>query len=79
MKTVSFKIEESILEQAEIIQSELNQSRNSYLNDAIAHYNSVQRNQLLEKQLEFESNLVRENSMDVLRDFEEMDYGDQSI
>ena len=34
------------------------------------YYNKVQKRQFLEKQLKIESNLVRKNSLDVLKDFE---------
>jgi predicted transcriptional regulator len=70
MKTVSLKIDDSIFVETEKILSGINMPRNRYINEAIAYYNKVQKRQLLEKRLKAESALVREDSMKVLKDFE---------
>jgi len=70
MKTVSLKIDDSIFGETEKILSVLKMPRNRYINEAIAYYNKVQKRQLLEKRLKTESSLVREDSMKVLQDFE---------
>ena len=70
MKTVSLKIDDSIFGETEKILSGINMPRNRYINEAIAYYNKVQKRQLLEKRLNAESALVREDSMEVLKDFE---------
>jgi len=70
MKTVSLKIDDSIFGETEKILSGINMPRNRYINEAIAYYNKVQKRQLLEKRLKAESALVREDSMKVLKDFE---------
>lgn len=49
---------------------ELQQARNRYINEALASYNRIQRRKLLREQLAFESELVREDSMEVLADFD---------
>ncbi|MHB1148532.1 MAG: hypothetical protein ACYC01_13170 [Lutibacter sp.] len=70
MKTVSLKIDDSIFGETEKILSGINMPRNRYINEAIAYYNKVQKRQLLEKKLKTESTLVREDSMNILREFE---------
>ncbi len=76
MKTVSLKVDDSIFGETERILSQLNKSRNRYINEAIAYYNRVQRRQLLEKALKKDSDLVKENSLTVLKEFERIDYVD---
>ncbi len=70
MKTVSLKIDDSVFGETEKILSGIKMPRNRYINEAIAYYNKVQKRQLLEKRLKTESVLVREDSMKVLKDFE---------
>jgi len=69
MKTVSLKIDDAIFGETEKILSRLKKPRNRYINEAIAHYNRVQRKKLLEQKLEKESHVVRLDSMEVLKDF----------
>ena len=76
MKTVSLKIDDSIFGETEKILSKINKPRNRYINDAIDYYNRIQRRTIIEKKLKKESNLVKTDSMDVLKDFEEIDYVD---
>ncbi|KUO68049.1 MAG: hypothetical protein ACYCZ2_18925 [Lutibacter sp.] len=72
MKTVSLKIDDSIFGETEKILSGINIPRNRYINEAIAYYNKVQKRQLLEKKLKTESALVGEDSMNILREFENL-------
>ena len=76
MKTVSLKIDEEIFEDTEKILSEIKKSRNRYINEAIDHYNLIQKRAILEKQLSRESKMVKEDSINILRDFEKVEYGD---
>ena len=76
MKVISLNIDEAIFYETEKIVSQLEKSRNRYINEAIDYYNKMQSRKLLEKRLKKESELVKENSMDVLNDFEEIDYAD---
>jgi hypothetical protein len=76
MKTVSLKIDDSIFGETEKILSKIKKPRNRYINDAIEYYNRIQKRALLEKKLIKESDLVKADSMDVLKDFEEIDYVD---
>ncbi len=76
MKTVSLKIDDSIFGETEKILSKISISRNRYINEALDYYNKVQKRQILEKRLKVESELVKKDSMNVLKDFENMDYAD---
>jgi len=76
MKTVSLKIDDSIFGETEKILARIKKPRNRYINEAIEYYNKIQRKNILEKRLQLESELVKENSMSVLKDFEEFDHAD---
>jgi hypothetical protein len=76
MKNVSLKIDDSIFGETEKILSRIKKPRNRYINEAIDYYNKLQRRLLLEKKLKKESDLVKKDSMSVLKDFEEIDYVD---
>jgi hypothetical protein len=75
MKTVSLKIDDSIFGETEKILSRIKIPRNRYINEALEYYNNVQRRLLLEKRLKNDSDLVKAESMNVLKDFERIDYG----
>jgi predicted transcriptional regulator len=76
MKTVSLKIDDSIFGETEKILSRIKMSRNRYINEAIEYYNRLQRRQILEKKLKSDSDLVKKDSLSVLKDFERIDYVD---
>jgi hypothetical protein len=76
MKTVSLKIDDSIFEETEKILSTIKVPRNRYINEALEYYNKIQRRQLLEKKLKSDSELVKNESINVLKDFERIDYVD---
>ncbi len=76
MKTVSLKIDDSIFGDTERILSRIKKPRNRYINEALDYYNRIQRRLLLEKKLKSESEIVKTDSMTVLKDFEEIEYHD---
>jgi hypothetical protein len=76
MKTVSLKIDDSIFGETEKILSRIKKPRNRYINEALEYYNRIQRRLILEKRLKKESQLVKKDSMSVLKDFEEVDFDD---
>jgi hypothetical protein len=76
MKTVSLKIYDTIFSETEKILTQKKISRNRYINEAIEYYNKLQRRQILENKLKLESALVREDSLNTLKDFERIDYVD---
>ena len=75
MKTISLKIDDNIFEETESILSKNKKPRNRYINDALEYYNRVQKRLQLEKNLEAESYQVGEESINVLREFEDIEYG----
>jgi predicted transcriptional regulator len=79
MKTVSLKIDDTIFGETEKILSKISIPRNRYINDAIDYYNKAQKRQILEKKLRTESELVSNESMAILKDFENIDYADESV
>jgi hypothetical protein len=62
--------------ETEKILSRINKPRNRYINEAIDYYNRLQKRLLLEKILRNESSLVKNDSMQILKEFEEIDYAD---
>ena len=76
MKTISLKIDDSIFGETEKILARIKKPRNRYINEAIDFYNKMQRKQMLEKKLKKESDIVKADSLSVLKDFEEIDYAD---
>jgi predicted transcriptional regulator len=76
MKTISLKLDDSVFKETEEVLSKMKKARNRYINEAVSYYNNIQRRKILESILEKESLLVAENSMSVLKEFEEIDYED---
>lgn len=79
MKTISLKIDDSIFGETENLLLSIKKPRNRYINDALEYYNTVQKRILLQKQLHFESKLVSESSLEVLKEFELIDNLNESI
>jgi len=75
MKTVLLKLDDSIFVETENILSRIKRPRNRYINEAVEFYNKFQKRQILEKRLRIESALVMEESMNVLKEFEEVENG----
>lgn len=76
MKTISLKIDDINFGETEKILSQIKKPRNRYINEAIENYNRLQKRLLLEERLKYESDLVKQDSLDVLKDFEGVDYVD---
>jgi metal-responsive CopG/Arc/MetJ family transcriptional regulator len=73
MTSISLKIDDQILTEADSIWKGVHKSRNNYFNEAIAYYNSIKRKELLAKQLAKESKLVKLSSMEVLGEMEKLE------
>ena len=75
MKTVLLKLDDSIFVETENILSRIQmpRNRNRYINEAVEYYNKFQKRQILEKRLQSESALVMKESMNVLKEFEEVE------
>ncbi|MBI9037201.1 MAG: hypothetical protein JEY97_03640 [Bacteroidales bacterium] len=52
----------------------MKKSRNRYINETLDYYNRIQRRLIIENKLKKESGLVKDNSISVLKDFENIDY-----
>ena len=76
MKNLSLKIDDSIFKETEKILSKIKKPRNRYINEAIDYYNRLQKRLLIEKKLKNESELVKEDSISILKEFEKIDYED---
>lgn len=80
MKNLSLKLDDAIYQETESILKEIKTSRNRYINEALTYYNRLQRNKILAKKLRFESLMVQEESMNILAEFENIEYNvDQTI
>lgn len=73
MKTISLKINDDIFAETEEILQTKRKPRNRYINEAIEFYNKIQQRELLKAKLKKESLLVRDESMKVLREFENIE------
>ena len=71
MKTISLKINDLIFEETEKILSKNKKPINRYINEALKYYNQVQKQMLLEKTLKKESELVKVESISILKDFKQ--------
>lgn len=76
MKTISLKLDESIFGETEKILALMKKPRNRYINEAIENYNKLQKRMILETKLRMESELVKKDSLAVLKEFEELGYAD---
>jgi len=65
-------MDEKIFQETEKILNKVKKNRNRYINDAVDFYNSLQKRRILSNQLKKESKLVREESMKILEEFENL-------
>ena len=79
MKSISLKLDEPVFIETEKILESLHRPRNRYINDALAYYNRINRRKLLAKALAAESELVANDSLCILREFEEIEYENQNL
>ncbi len=70
MKSILLKLDEKLLEETEVYVKELKISRNNYIKKAVERYNKLMDRKKLEKELAYESFMVREESMEVYKAFE---------
>jgi len=76
MKNISLKLDDAVFGETEKILSRIKKPRNRYINEALEFYNRFQKRVLLEKKLKEESDLVKLDSLAVLKEFENIDYAD---
>jgi metal-responsive CopG/Arc/MetJ family transcriptional regulator len=70
MKTLSLKLDDHIFQETEVVLSKVKKSRNRYINEAVDYYNRLNKRILISKKLSAESELVKDESMTVLNEFE---------
>ena len=73
MKSLSLKLQDDIFQETENMLEKINKPRNTYINEAIDFYNKHQRRLWLKEQYAYESKLIAESSMEVLREMENLD------
>lgn len=73
MKVLSLKLKEEVFEEVEIIVKKFHIPRNAYINEALSFYNKINQRRLLKKQMEKASALVKASSLEVLREFENIE------
>ncbi len=76
MKTLSLKLEDQIFSDTEIVISSVKKTRNRYINEAVDYYNRYNKRKILAKKLAKESDLVREESLAVLAEYERISHED---
>ena len=69
-KAISVKLGNDIFEAAEETIKYLNIPRNAYINKAVDFYTKIQNRNILKEQLLTESQIVAQNSLSVLKEFE---------
>ena len=72
-KALSLKIKDDIFKEVEEIIHQTNIPRNAYINQALSFYNKLSKRKLVKRKLEYESNLVQQNSLEVLDEFEKIE------
>jgi predicted transcriptional regulator len=72
MKVLSLKLDDDIFDETEEITAKLRLARNRYINEAVNMYNLVQKRRLLKKSLAKESSLAAFESMEILREFDQL-------
>jgi hypothetical protein len=79
MKTLSLKLDDNIFNETEIVLTKVKKSRNRYINEAVDYYNRVNKRILISRKLSNESKLVRNESLLVLSEFENLTDENQTI
>jgi predicted transcriptional regulator len=72
-KALSLKLRNDVFARVEKMTRQVHMPRNTYINRALDFYTSYNERKLLRKQLQKESFMVRENSAELLYDFEKME------
>lgn len=73
MKTISLKIDDDIFRETEDILKTKKKPRNRYINEAIDFYNKAQQREIMREQFRISSLLVREDNMEILKEFEALE------
>jgi len=71
MKTITINIDDLIFEDTKKISQKIKKPRNININEALYYYNQIKKRILLEKTLKKESCLVKDDSIHVLKEYED--------
>lgn len=72
-KLLSLKIKDDIFLEVEKITKQNKISRNAYISQALAYYNTLNKRRNLRKQLQYESTIIKNNSLEILEEFEKLE------
>lgn len=72
-KLISVKMDENILKETDDMVKKLGISRNKYVNEAVAEYTRAKKKADIEAQIKNEIEVIRESSMEVLKEFEALE------
>ena len=72
MKNLSLKLDERVFNETERILESLKESRNRYINRAVDYFNKMQRRKLVGEQIAAESLIIRNDSLEICREFEQL-------
>ena len=73
MKTLSLKLDDVVYDETEQLLEKIKKPRNRYINEALQYYNRLQKRKIISNLLLVESKLVSEESMNILKEFENLD------
>lgn len=76
MKTLSLKLDDAVFDETEKVLEQMKISRNRYINEALDFFNKVQKRKLLAETLAAESRLVGLDSMEILKEFDQLEKND---
>jgi hypothetical protein len=71
-KTLSLKMRDDLFVETEQLIHSIHQSRNAYINDAVAFYNRINQRRSLRNQMVNESRAVYRTSAEVLDEFDQL-------
>ena len=72
-KSLSLKLKDEIFNEVEEIIHDINIPRNTYINLAVDYYNKLNKRKKIKNQLLQESLSVRDNSLEILHEFEKFE------
>ncbi len=72
MKILSLKLDENIFNETELVLMKVKKSRNRYINEAVDYYNRLNKRSILAEKLSKESKLVKDESLFILSEFENL-------
>lgn len=72
MKNLSLKMDDKVFQETEKLLTKVKKNRNRYINDAVEFYNALQKRRIISNQLKKESKLVRDESLKILLELENL-------